>query len=116
MDGGAGLYGEFIYKFANLASFACSYEDYRGANNGVLYARLDLLSQMVPKISEASIFYMQNQINLKDFKFKSKNSTIEARIGYLISPGLTTLLIYKLTYDEEGKQIRSTSVTTKIAF
>ena len=95
-----GWRGALTSNIGNIFDLSVAYEDMKGSELGKsIYAQLDLKKTFIPKLSHASARY--SQTNVEDFRiWKSPTASLEAQVGYFISPGSLLIINYKERYEE----------------
>jgi hypothetical protein len=107
-----GLKSELNLKLFNFVQANAGLEAITNNKTKTLYAKLTI-PQSIPPISRLNISFFnkfKDKLNIK------KNSAITISFGYLLSEKLETFVVYKITYDNQGRKLESRQLSTKILF
>jgi len=122
--GGAAL--NLLDMFTVSASYSRMQSSVEGSRNfESLYGDVSINPVFIPKISRASLFYQQTNVdNVFDFE-KTSSMMLGFLLGYEIAPSVTLLIRYQETYiDRNGdgiiegddETIKLTSIETEFTF
>ncbi|MCH8927670.1 MAG: FecR domain-containing protein [Candidatus Marinimicrobia bacterium] len=125
-----GVFGGASLDFLGLLTFSSFYSSMSSSNDSLpklqsLFADISINPVFIPKISRASLFYQQTNVdNVFDFE-KTPSTLIGYAIGYEIAPSITLLIRSQQTYvDKNGdgkirgddEKVRLTSIETVFTF
>lgn len=101
----SGVYGSAGLDLLDILRFNASYasmvKDSLEYNS--FFARLDLNPDLVPKLSEAGLYYQRNNDkNPFDFKNPSVNTIMGYRLGYEIASGVSLIWDFRQYYQDTG--------------
>ncbi|MEK6646774.1 MAG: hypothetical protein AABY84_08905 [Candidatus Firestonebacteria bacterium] len=110
-----GTYGEIGASIMNMVYLLATHEKYDGENSNIL-GQATLKANFIPKITDVSLTYYQKDVELfKGITSKSENTVIKARVGFLLSGGVTLYAVVKQTYDPVLEKFKRTT-TMEVAF
>ncbi|MFH1850810.1 MAG: FecR family protein [Candidatus Neomarinimicrobiota bacterium] len=114
----SGYFGAFNWDIFGFANLGASYANMKSDTVKVrsFAAVLGLNTDWIPKLSEASAYYMRNNdANPFDFKNPTVNTIIGYRLGYEVSPGVSLVWNFSQFYRDAGeglKPVRQTTIET----
>ena len=108
----SGYFGSASANLFNLATFTAGYQhlipaDTSAEESNSFIANLSVNTDMIPKISEATAFYIRtNDQNPFDFANPSSNTMWGYRLGYELGPGVSLVYKFQESYrDLDGNGI-----------
>ncbi|UCD38515.1 MAG: FecR domain-containing protein [Fidelibacterota bacterium] len=123
----SGYYGSASANLFNLVTFSAGYQqlspskaDTSARDYNSFIAQLDINTDPIPKISEATAYYVRtNDDNPFDFKNPSSNTTWGYRLGYELGPGVSLIYNQQVSYRfvaGEVKEVRLLTIETAFNF
>ena len=129
-----GLDGFFVglhFNAWDIFTLKCNYQDLRSNEEDSLIESVKSLSgefalseTLIPKISMAKAYYMQN--NVEDFKeWKTPSTIMGYSLGYNVNEGTAIIFDYKYTFEDmngdgeisgDNETIKTISISTAIKF
>lgn len=121
-----GYYGSAGFSLLNLASFSAAYTSMAAVAPDTTIefnsfsASLNLNTDNIPKLSQASAFYQRNNDpDPFDFDNPSVNTVLGYRLGYEISKGVSLVWDFRQFYRDTGsglKPVKQTTIETQFSF
>lgn len=108
-----GFYSEGQLSLFNIISGNIQYENYQNRSATLSSTVKIVNNKILPQLKRLEFTYYQSNIKSL-FDLKNKNAAIIGEIAWAISGPVDLVYKYKYTFNDQGKAIRSMSVSTEL--